>query len=45
MEGILIICMFRFCFIDRSMDDSHHRHHLLVTKGKKQNELRKSRLP
>ena len=43
MEGILIVCMFRFCFIDRSMDNNHYRH-LLVTRGKKQNELRKSKL-
>ena len=41
MEGILIVCMFRLRFIDRSMDNNHH---LLVTRGKKQNELQKSKL-
>ena len=31
-------------FTDRSMDNNHHRHRLLVTRGRKQNELRKSKL-
>ena len=44
MAGTLIVCMFCFCFIDRSMDNNHHRLHLLVTRGKKQNELRKNKL-
>ena len=41
MEGIPIVCMFCFSFIDRSMENNHHRHHLPATRGKKQNELRR----
>ncbi|KAM7446110.1 hypothetical protein ABFA07_005573 [Porites harrisoni] len=37
-------CPSDFCSEIRSMDNNHHRHHLLVTRGKKQNELRKSKL-